>query len=113
MGTVSLPPLSKACPFFVPVVWSSKSLRTLEFRGTQVVYWIDPVKLFIKSLFYFRYLYLLAFCWPDTDGENVSGRVHIPIVKNATIRPDNKYFAGYPCIRSVFAFCQIITSECD
>ena len=46
---------------------------------------------------------MLAFYWPDstdTDSKNVSGRIQIQIVKNATICPDNRYFAGYPCIPS-------------
>ena len=65
---------------------------------------------------FFRYLYLLAFCWPDTetntDSKNVYGRIQIQIqivknfssriqiqiVKTATICPDNRYFDGYPCI---------------
>ena len=41
IGTILLPRVRKPCPFLVPVVWSSKSLRTVAFRGTGVVlsYW--------------------------------------------------------------------------
>ena len=109
VGTIPLPRLPKACSTFL--VWSSKSLRTMVFRGTQMVYWIHPVRLCIKSKFSW-YPYLVVFWWPDTDTDsrNVSGRIQIQIVKtfsnrmqiqivkNTTICPDNRYFARYPCI---------------
>ena len=94
MGTIPLP---KACRIF-----ETKSLLTVAFRGTQVVYWIHPANLYIKTFVFFTYLYLWALWWPDsgysitdTDSNNISGQIHLQIAKNATICPDNRYLAGY------------------
>ena len=93
MGKTLLPNLPEACPFFLTVVWSSESLRTVAFTGTQMVYRIHPAKLYIKKVNF------LDICMDsDTDSKNVPGRIQIQIVKNATICPDNRYLAGYPCI---------------
>ena len=58
----------------------------------QVVYWIHSAKLYINKLILFKFLHLLAFCWPDTDtdSKDFSSRIQIQIVKNATICPDNR-----------------------
>ena len=49
MSTIQLPPFTEGCPFFVPVVWSSKSLRKGAFRGIQELYKIHQAKVYIKN----------------------------------------------------------------
>ena len=103
MDIIPLPTLPEDCLFYVPVVWSSKSLRKVPLRGTNVIYWIRTVNHNISKVPFLRYLYLLAFCWSDadTDSQNFSGRIQIQIVQNATACPDDRYLARYPSIRTL------------
>ena len=65
MGTIPLPPLPKACPFFVPVVCSSKSLGSIRFTQLN----------FISKVNFSKYLYLLQFCYTDTDSKSVPSQI--------------------------------------